>query len=342
MKIEYIKKLLKTDSYDFLRVNKYLGSNLLLLCLSGSHSYGTNVETSDVDIRGVTLEPIDCLLGFDDFEQFEDKETDTVIYSLSKFMSLAYSCNPTIIELLFLEEEQYLYVSPLGQLLIDNRDMFLSKRAIYTFGGYANAQLNRLENAMARNGEIYGEKEKKEHVTRSLINVSEAFLAKNKIEGGYIKPYVFEDKDGYHINLDIKLSNIKATVLKSYTDEMSNLFRAYDEKKEGKNKRKDDLHLNKHMMHLIRLYLEGIELLAQGSFHTYRENDKKLLLDIRNGKYRNEDGTLKPEFIVLLRNLENKFQHACETTCLPDKPNYEKGKETALIIYKNRLKEDDD
>lgn len=49
------KKLLKQPEYDFLRTNEHLGDNICLLTLGGSHAYGTNVEGSDVDIRGVAM-----------------------------------------------------------------------------------------------------------------------------------------------------------------------------------------------------------------------------------------------------------------------------------------------
>lgn len=35
MKIEKIKKLLKSEHYDFLRANEHLGSNIILLGLGG-------------------------------------------------------------------------------------------------------------------------------------------------------------------------------------------------------------------------------------------------------------------------------------------------------------------
>lgn len=55
MEIKEIKKLLTTTEYDFLRTNPHLGSNIILLTIGGSHAYGTNVEGSDVDIRGCSL-----------------------------------------------------------------------------------------------------------------------------------------------------------------------------------------------------------------------------------------------------------------------------------------------
>lgn len=44
MTVEEIREKLKTSEYDFLRNNKHLGSNIILLGLGGSYSYGMNIE----------------------------------------------------------------------------------------------------------------------------------------------------------------------------------------------------------------------------------------------------------------------------------------------------------
>ena len=93
-------ELLGTKEYDFLRKEPRLGSRIMLLGISGSYGYGTNREGSDVDFRGVTLNLPSDLIGLTTFEQFEDRATDTVIYSFNKLISLLINCNPNTIELL--------------------------------------------------------------------------------------------------------------------------------------------------------------------------------------------------------------------------------------------------
>jgi len=56
MGIQDIKDRLNTDKYEFLRTDPRLGENILILTTAGSIAYGTNVDTSDIDIRGVTIE----------------------------------------------------------------------------------------------------------------------------------------------------------------------------------------------------------------------------------------------------------------------------------------------
>ena len=61
------EKLIASEQYDFLRKNEHLGSNIILLGLGGSWAYGTNVETSDVDIRGCALNSKEEILNNKNF-----------------------------------------------------------------------------------------------------------------------------------------------------------------------------------------------------------------------------------------------------------------------------------
>lgn len=148
-----IKKLLTSSEYDFLRENRFLGDNIILLAMGGSRAYGTNLPESDVDVRGVAINPSKQIFGLEgDFEQVVETNTDTTIYSLNKMVKLLTSCNPNTIEILGCRPQDYLYIDKAGQLLLDNKRNFLSKKAIDTFGGYATAQYNRLEHALLGNG----------------------------------------------------------------------------------------------------------------------------------------------------------------------------------------------
>lgn len=92
MTIEEIKALIQTPSYDFLRKNEHLGDHIIFLTLGGSHAYGTNTDTSDVDIRGCALNSGSDLLGLTNFEQVVNTETDTTVYAFNKLVSLLLNC----------------------------------------------------------------------------------------------------------------------------------------------------------------------------------------------------------------------------------------------------------
>ena len=58
MELKEIKEKLHTEDYSFLAENEHLGKNIILLGLGGSHAYGTQTETSDLDIRGCAFKEI--------------------------------------------------------------------------------------------------------------------------------------------------------------------------------------------------------------------------------------------------------------------------------------------
>lgn len=145
-----MNKFLNSSEYDFLSTNSLLQNNIILLGYSGSIAYGTNLPTSDIDIRGAALRsPRDILLN-QNFEQVIDNKTDTTIYSLEKFCSLLTSNNPNTLELLGLKPEYYLYIAPAARPILEHPQWFLTKRVQRSFGGYVYAQKQRLMNGLDR------------------------------------------------------------------------------------------------------------------------------------------------------------------------------------------------
>ena len=335
------EELLQTKEYDFLRTNPRLSGRIMLLGLSGSYGYGTNREGSDVDFRGVTLNLPSDLIGLTSFEQFEDRTTDTVIYGFNKFVSLLVNCNPNIIELLGLDDDQYYIRSELGQTLLDNRHLFLSKRAAASFGHFADAQLRRLQNAIARDSLPQSERE--QHILRSVRNSLEDFNKRQREEERnntrlYVDAAVTEGLDT-EIFLDVDLKHYP---LRRYTDMMNTLnsvIRDYD--KIGKrNHKKDDTHLNKHAMHLIRLFMMGIDILQNEEIRTHRpKEDLTLLMSIRNGDYM-EEGKMSDRFFDMLADYEERFEQAERASTLPDTPDMDRIEELVEEINRHVVLED--
>lgn len=316
--------ILKQPEYNFINTNEHLGSHVILLGLAGSYSYGTNNENSDIDIRGVSLNSKSDLIGMTIFEQYVDDNTDTTIYSFNKMVKLLISCNPNTIELLGLNPEHYLYLNSVGKELINNSKMFLSKRAVQSFGGYADAQLRRLQNALARDN--YPQSEKEKHIFNSVKNAMYEFKCRyEKFDEGSLNIYIDKAVNpelDTEIFIDTDLKHYPLRDYKNIWNEMNNIVKDYD--KIGKrNKKKDDNHLNKHAMHLIRLFMMAIDILEKGQINTYRVKEHDLLLSIRNGEYQKEDGTFREEFYELLEDYERKLDYAAANTELQDEPDME-------------------
>lgn len=117
---------------------------VILRCIAGSRAYGTATPGSDTDIRGVFILPRWCYLSVSEtIKQVADERNDRVFFALGRFLELASTANPNIVELLFMPEDCILEKTVLGERLIAMRDVFLSKRAYDTHVGYAQAQVKR-------------------------------------------------------------------------------------------------------------------------------------------------------------------------------------------------------
>lgn len=334
-------KILKGTEYNFIQTNEHLGKYVILLGLAGSYSYGTNIETSDIDIRGITLNQKSDLIGLTQFEQYVDENTDSVIYAFNKMVTLLLSCNLNTIELLGLCPEHYLYLNDIGQMLLDHKKLFLSKRAINSFGGYADAQLRRLQNALARDS--FPQREKEQHIFNSVKNAMHDFNNHYKhFENGSLE--IFIDRA---VNPDLETeifvnANMTHYPLRDYSNmwnTMANVVRNY-EKIGKRNKKKDDLHLNKHAMHLIRLFMMALDILEKGEIHTFRAEEHDLLMDIRSGKYQKEDGTFHDSFYEMLSDYEKKLHYAAENTDLPDEPDMKKVQELVMTINERVIRDE--
>lgn len=326
---ENFSKLLESEEYSFLRENKHLKDNIMFLTLGGSYAYGTNVETSDIDIRGCAFNGKADLLGLSNFEVFEDSKTDTVIYAINKLFNLLLNCNPNVIEML--GNKEYYHLTECGRLLLDNRKLFLSKRAVKSFGGYAFAQLNRLTNALGRNQDEEGLRENLERSLKSnLLTMNERYTA---LPEGGINYYIEDDE----LRCDINLEGFPVNQFNGILNEQSNILKTYN-KLNHRNTKKDVAHLCKHAMHLIRLYMMGIDILEKEEIITYREgNDHDLLMSIRNGNFLTPQGLFGKSFDDLLNDYKKRFDYAAENTSLSDKPNMKDAEELLITINEYSL-----
>ncbi|MBI2029171.1 nucleotidyltransferase domain-containing protein [Candidatus Gottesmanbacteria bacterium] len=170
----------------------------------------------DVDFMEFYSFPIEYYLSLEGYnrnwevEEEKHAQTDIVGYEIRKAFYLLQNCNPNVMLFLYNKPEYYQHISRSGELLLKNRELFISKRRIKeAFVGYANDQLNRLIHGAFRG--YMGEKRKR-----------------------IVKEYGYDTKN--------------ATTL-------------------------------------IRLLRQGREFLDIGELKVYRDDDRKLLLDVKMGKY---------------------------------------------------------
>lgn len=141
--------------------------------VTGSQAYGTNRPDSDFDVVGFCMPPKEMVFPhlageiegfgrqkkrFDVWETGENgavwdadaaggkgREYEFNIYSVVRFFQLCMDNNPNMLDLLFVPTECVLFSTKVGDMVRDQRKMFLHKGCWHKFKGYAFAQMKKME-----------------------------------------------------------------------------------------------------------------------------------------------------------------------------------------------------
>ena len=145
----------------------HMKANVHYECMMGSNAYGVSDDNSDIDIYGFCIPPRHLIFpysygyinGFGSappkFKQFQEhhifdkstgKEYDIVIYNIVRYFQLCMENNPNMVDSLFVPARCVLHISRIGNLVRDNRKLFLSKKSYHTFKGYAFGQRSKMQN----------------------------------------------------------------------------------------------------------------------------------------------------------------------------------------------------
>lgn len=147
----------------------WLSANVHYEALIGSVAYGASSDTSDMDIYGWTVPPkmivfphlAGVIYNFgnqgEKFEQFQQhhircpdefggkgRSYDLQIFSIIKLFNLLMQCNPSVIDSLYVPQECVLHATQIGNLVRENRHLFLSKYCFPRYKGYALSQLHKM------------------------------------------------------------------------------------------------------------------------------------------------------------------------------------------------------
>lgn len=165
---------MKKIGKEYMDTAKMAKDNLILKVLTGSTLYGTNIKgVSDLDYIGVCIPNKEYILGTEKFDQSIERtnapdsgkrntseDSDCTIYSLPKFIHLLTMNNPTILETMYARENNIIFCNEFGQMLIDNRDLFLSLKVKHTYGGYAYSQRMKMMYSEEKTGNRVADMEK--------------------------------------------------------------------------------------------------------------------------------------------------------------------------------------
>jgi uncharacterized protein len=310
--------------------------NKIFETLSGSRAYGMARPESDTDYRGIFIAPKENVItGLFTIDQWIDPNEDRTLYELRKFMKLLSAQNPNIIELLWVRDEDIITRTPEYDYLRENREMFLSSKARYTFAGYAFSQLKRIK---GHNKWLNNPKPEKKPQMKDYVRI---FGGKDHgdILGDNHNGLFFQRLHGHVYTVDLDNGSDKklytrsgemiiapgkiddhnnarciATFDRDAYEHDKNDWQGYWDWNTNRNKVRHRLEKEhgfdtKHASHLIRLLRMGSEILNDGVVNVYRP-DAEELLDIRRGKYSYD------EIIKMSDGLMADIETSYETTKL--------------------------
>lgn len=113
----------------------------IFIAITGSVSYGLDIEGSDIDMKGVFLQHMDDILQNIYKEQIGSD--DCVLYEIGKFLQMMKSNNPNIMELLATPPDCVVYKDPIWDYILSYKEHFLSMTCKNSFGGYATDEIHR-------------------------------------------------------------------------------------------------------------------------------------------------------------------------------------------------------
>src|ERR1035437_841177 len=118
--------------------------NYIFKAIVGSQAYGTSLPDgkSDVDVKGIYIQNPQDILSFK-YQETIEVSKDEFYFEVRRFLELLQVANPTCLEMIFSESKFILKIEPVFDLIIANREKFLTQQCFNSFGKYAESQIKK-------------------------------------------------------------------------------------------------------------------------------------------------------------------------------------------------------
>lgn len=306
---------------------------------SGSHLYGLNTPTSDMDYAGVYIED-----SFEDFiDPFNTKDemdmsikskkengrndkdaVDEKYFHIKKFIKLCADNNPSVLEMLFAPEDCIEYVDPdFKSLILDHPEMFVNAKLIDRFIGYAKSQeqksYTKSENYVTLNT-FYNSLKRVANLKTKQVTMREAVL--------HVDPELFKGKANQNpVDIVYEVGDMKfpsGITIKEAIARIEDRFSRASHRIEG-------IFINKYepkfMSHTIRLLEEGYQLLTTGKVSFPFTG--KVFNDIMSIKLGNTPVEDVPEIV---NEYKERLSELEKVHTLPKTADYEAIKRAYLLL----------
>lgn len=153
----------KLEKEKLISPPKWLGHSIHYLVSGGSIAYGTNTDTSDWDCIGWCIPEKFSVFphlageipGFGNqkqrFEQYiqhgikyNERVYDITCFGIIKYFTLVMQNNPNSLETLFFPQDCVLHITQTGQMVRENRHIFIHKGLWAKHKGYSFSQLHKM------------------------------------------------------------------------------------------------------------------------------------------------------------------------------------------------------
>lgn len=295
--------------------------NKILEIITGSWLYGTaDPLTSDKDYIGIFLPDESYILGFKRVEEVDfsiidkdengkntERALDRKLYEFRKFITLAKDNNPNVVEILFCNGENIVFINDVGRELLDMRHAFLHKGLKQRFIGYAIAQRHKMVIKKDNYFDLLNSLSYL-HMFHHGKTLLEIILSEHT-------PYFIKKRLDVNGNISfIQIGDLNfnpSIIVKNATSKIQERIDKVGNREELLTKYGYDV---KYSMNLIRLMLSGIELLKTGDLK-FPLKDRELLRDIRNGKWD------MMRVLDYSYELEKEIEAVAENSKLPNRSN---------------------
>lgn len=326
---------------------------------AGSKAYGTNIESSDTDFRGIFLgNREEITTPFFKVQEWSDEsEEDTKLFELNFFIDLCCDNNPNIMETLFVDKSDIVVNSKEYEYLRDNRDLFLTTKIAHTTSSYAIQCLSKMKN----HNKFINKVDIKEPLQTDFLSVIRNFTDNKDwntkldivkdfksgfklisygkdmfglVESDNLKNSPFND-DFFLNRIKLNDNKIPLMILKFKSEEYNAAKIKYNAFKKWKEARSLSSIRNliedkfgydtKDAMHLVRLMRVGYEYITEGVYNVKRK-DAKELLEIRNGAWSYD------KIYNYALEFDEKIKSAVKQSSIPDHVDKEKISKIILNI----------
>ena len=304
--------------------------NKMLEFVVGSNLYGTNTSTSDKDYSGVFMPDENMVFGFERADEVDlsvkskredgkndENAVDITLYEFRKFVKLALENNPNILEMIFVNSENLVFSNEYGKELLSRAHLFPHKGLKVKFLAYAFSQKHKMVirsdnfHALANANEWLEENVKTvEDGKKLLVEILPKKLPFISVKGDNVIVGDLNFQKHFYLR---KVKKMIAERLSKATHRKNLLTKyGYD---------------TKFGSHLVRLMLEGRELLTTGNL-VFPLKERQLVLDVKLGKYK------MVHVLEMAEQFEKEVENAVAHSSLPSKPRYNEVQELVKKLLK--------